>query len=126
MAAALAAFSTNTFILFRTNLIEKYCLPYANISIVIKISNIKIGIAILYGNLRSEPLFFFALLIAAVCAFMSLEGKKSVSLTIFVCPFSLIVFVFVVVVVTMIGLPLTVSCSTIVFVSPSKKVVSRK
>ena len=94
--------------------------------IVIKISNIKIGIAILYGNLRSEPLFFFALLIAAVCALMTLEGKKSVSLTIFVCPFSLIVFVFVVVVVTTIGLPLTVSCSTVVFVSPSKKVVSRK
>ena len=95
-------------------------------SIVIKKSTIKIGIAILFGNLRSEPLFFFALLIAAVCAFMSLEGKKSVSLTIFVCPLSLIVFVFVVVVVTMIGLPFTVSCSTIVFVSPSRKVVSRK
>lgn len=125
MAAALAAFSTNTFNLLRTNLIDKYCLSYANIS-VIKISNIKIGIAILYENLRSKPLFFFALLIAAVCAFMSLEGKKTVSLTIFVCPFSLIVFVFVVVVVTRIGLPLTVSCSTIVFVSPSRKVVSRK
>ena len=93
---------------------------------VIKISNIKIGIAILYGNLRSEPLFFFALLIAVVCAFMTLEGKKSVSLTIFVCPFSLIVFVFVVVVVTTIGLPAIVSCCTIVFVSPSRKVVSRK
>ena len=93
---------------------------------VIRISNIKIVIAILYGNLRSEPLFFFALLIAAVCALMSLEGKKTVSLTIFVCPFSLIVFVFVVVVVTRIGLPLAVSCSTIVFVSPSRKVVSRK
>lgn len=126
MAAALAAFSTNTLILFRTDLIEKYCLTYANISIVIKKSNIKIGIAILYGNLRSEPLFFFALLITAICAFMSLEGKKSVSLTIFVCPFSFIVFVFVVVVVTRIGLPLTVSWSTIVFVSPSRMVVSRK
>ena len=33
---------------------------------VIKISNIKIGIAILCGNLRSEPLFFCALEIAAV------------------------------------------------------------
>ena len=94
--------------------------------IVIKISNIKIGIAILYGNLRSEPLFFFALLIAAVCALMTLEGKKTVSLTIFVWPFSFIVFVFVVVVVTRIGLPAIVSCCTIVFVSPSKKVVSRK
>ena len=125
MAAALAAFSTTNFTLLRTVLIEKYCIPYANIY-VIKISNIKIGIAILYGNLRSEPLFFFALLIAAVCAFMSLEGKKTESLTIFVCPFSIIVFVFVVVVVTTIGLPLTVSCSTIVFVSPSRKVVSRK
>ena len=93
---------------------------------MIKISNIKIGIAILYGNLRSEPLFFFALLIAAVCAFMTLAGKKSVSLTIFVCPFSLIVLVFVIVVVTKAGFPLTVSCCTIVFVSPSKKVVSRK
>ncbi|WP_226164083.1 hypothetical protein, partial [Hymenobacter terricola] len=100
LAATLAAFSTTTFILFRTDLIEKYCLTYANMMNVIKISNIKIGIAILYGNLRSEPLFFFALLIAAVCAFMSLEGKKTVSLAIFVCPFSLIVFVFVVVVVT--------------------------
>ena len=86
---------------------------------MIKISNIKIGIAILYGNLRSEPLFFFALLIAAVCALMTLEGKKSVSLTIFVCPLSRIVFVFVVVVVTRIGLPAIVSCCTIVFVSPS-------
>lgn len=94
--------------------------------IVIKISNIKIGITILYGNLRLEPLFFFALLVAAVCAFAPLKGKKSVSLTIFVCPFSRIVFVFVVVVVTRIGLPLTVSCSTIVFVSPSRNVVSRK
>ena len=82
-------------------------------------------IAILYENLRSEPLFFCALA-TAVCAFMSLEGKKTVSLTIFVCPFCLIVFVFVVVVVTRIGLPLTVSCCTIVFVSPSRKVVSRK
>lgn len=52
--------------------------------IVIKISNIKIGIAILYGNLRSEPLFFCALVVAAICALMTLEGKKSVSLTIFV------------------------------------------
>ena len=94
--------------------------------IVIKKSNIKIGIAILYGNLRLEPLFFCALVIAAICAFMSLAGKKSVSLTIFVCPFSLIVFVFVVVGVTTNGLPLTVSCSAIVFVSPSWKVVSRK
>lgn len=93
---------------------------------VIKISNIKIGIAILYGNLRSEPLFFFALATVAICALTTLEGKKTVSLTIFVCPFSLIVFVFVVVVVTKIGLPFTVSCSTIVFFSPSKKVVSRK
>ena len=84
LAATLAAFSTNTFILFRTDLIEKYCLSYANMIIVIKISNIKIRIAILYGNLRCEPLFFFALLIAAGCAFMSVEGKKSVSLTIFV------------------------------------------
>lgn len=94
--------------------------------IVIKIRNIKIVVAILYGNLRSEPLFFFAFLIAAVCTLMSLVGKNTVSLTIFVCPFSLIVFVFVVVVVTTIGLPFTVSCSTIVFVSPSRKVVSRK
>ena len=94
-------------------------------NVIIK-SNIKIVIAILYGNLRSEPLFFFALLIAAVCALKSLEGKKTVSLTIFVCPFSLIVFVFVVVVVTTIGLPLAVSCCTIVFVSPSWRVVSRK
>ena len=94
--------------------------------IVIKKSNIKIGIAILYGNLRLEPLFFCALVIAAICALTTLEGKKSVSLTIFVCPLSRIVFVFVVVVVTTIGLPLTVSCSTIVFVSPSRKVVSRK
>ena len=93
---------------------------------MIKISNIKIEIAILYGNLRLEPLFFCALVIAAVCAFMSLEGKKTVSLTIFVCPLSRIVFVFVVVVVTTIGLPFKVSCRTIVFVSPSRKVVSRK
>lgn len=126
MAAALATFSTTTFILFRTDLIEKYCLTYANMMNVIKISNIKIGIAILYGNLRLETLFFCALVIAAVCAFMTLEGKKTVSLTIFVCPLSRIVFVFVVVVVTMIGLPFTVSWRTIVFVSPSKKVVSRK
>lgn len=94
-------------------------------NVIIK-SNIKITIAILCGNLRSEHLFFFALLIAAVCALMSLEGKKTVSLTIFVCPLSRIVFVFVVVVVTRIGLPLTVSCCTIVFVSPSREVVSRK
>lgn len=94
--------------------------------IVIKISNIKIGIAILYGNLRSEPLFFFALGIAGFFGFTGLKRKKTVSLTIFVSPFSRIVFVLVVVVVTTIGLPLTVSCSTIVFVSPSKKVVSRK
>ena len=93
---------------------------------VIIISNIKITIAILCGNLRSEPLFFCALATVAICALTTLEGKKTVSLTIFVCPFSLIVFVFVVVVVTRIGLPLTVSCSTIVFVSPSRKVVSRK
>ena len=98
----------------------------ANMMNVIIISNIKITIAILYEPLRSEPLFFFALLIAAVCALMSLGGKKTVSLAIFVCPFCLIVFVFVVVVVTRIGLPLAVSCSTIVFVSPSRKVVSRK
>ena len=58
--------------------------------------------------------------------FDELRGQKSVSLTIFVCPLSRIVFVFVVVVVTTIGLPLTVSRNTIVFVSPSKKVVSRK
>ena len=93
---------------------------------VIRISNIKIVIAILYENLRSEPLFFCALVTVAICALTTLEGKKTVSLTIFVCPFSLVVFVFVVVVVTTIGLPLTVSCSTIVFVSPSRNVVSRK
>ena len=92
---------------------------------VIRISNIKITIAILCGNLRSEPLFFCALETVAVCALTTLEGKKSVSLTIFVCPLSRIVFVFVVVVVTRIGLPLTVSCCTIIFVSPSRKVVSR-
>ena len=77
---------------------------------VIRISNIKIVIAILYENLRSEPLFFCALATVAVCALTTLEGKRTVSLTIFVCPFSLVVFVFVVVVVTRIGLPLTVSC----------------
>ena len=93
---------------------------------VIIISNIKITIAILYEPLRSEPLFFCALATVAICALTTLEGKKTVSLTIFVCPFSLIVFVFVVVVVTRIGLPFTVSCCTIIFVSPSRKVVSRK
>lgn len=76
------------------------------------------------NNLPYERDFLAGLTTARLLAFMPSERKKTVSLSIFVCPATFTVFVLVKIVVISRGFPAIVSCSTIVRVEPSAKMVS--